>query len=488
MKKALCIMLALLMLTSVIGCAEKGNTDDSSAAITTPGASVDDTVPAGDTELKDSVPTLNFGGEEFVILMQGDADDIRDTMWAESVSGDYLEDAFFNRQLYIESRFNVAFIKPIAKEFNQVSSMLGADFSSGDGAYSLVMNQMYRSGADAIKGWCSNWNDIPYVNPKNPWYNAATLDCSIGNKLYLLVSDFSLSYIGQIWMILLNRDMADDYNIPDLYAMAKDGSWTLEKLNEYASLVYEDNNKDGKKNLGDTFGFYTSVKSGCEMAAWLYAFGGDIGTLNDNEFTITLDSEKNIDILNKISELALKNPGSYDSGSQGSDLRRTIFPSGNFLFATAQIRDVLFPEFRSMEDKFSVLPLPKLNADQADYVTVCDGGASVLTAPYNCSNKEMLGALVEALSWYSYKEIVPLYTGIGLENKGVRDAEGAEMMRKIIDSVRIDFAYMYDNSQGFVMQLASMVASPSTISSSVRVGSKVKQKYYDGIIAAYVGE
>ena len=98
----------------------------------------------------------------------------------------------------------------------------------------------------------------------------------------------------------------------------------------------------------------------------------------------------------------------------------------------------------------------------------------------------MVGSLVEALSWYSSKEVVPIYIGIGLENKGVRDAEGSQMMRKIIDSVRIDFAYLYDNSQGFVMPLASMVASPSTISSSLRTNVKSKQKYYDQIIDTYL--
>ena len=487
MKKVLCFVLALILALSVAACAG-GTPDDTVSTDTTEAASDAATDTAAETELRDEVPDADFGGKEFVILMQGDEEDIKTTMWAENISGDYLEDAFYNRQKYIEERFKVSFVKPLAYEFSQVSSMLGADFNSGDGAYSLVMNQMYRSSADAIKGWCTDWNSIPYVKPSNPWYNSAILDCSIGNKLYVIVSDFSLSYIGQTWMLLLNRDMADDYNIPDLYAVANDGAWTLDKLSEYAALVYEDTNRNDKRDLGDKFGFYTSVKAGCEMAAWLYAFGGDIGVLNGVEFEITLGSEKNIDILNKISELAIGNAGTFNSGKQGSDFRRTVFPSGNFLFSTAQIRDVLFPEFRSMENKFSVLPLPKLNADQTDYYTVCDGGASVLTVPYNCSDKEMVGSLVEALSWYSSKEIVPVYTGLGLESRGVRDAEGAAMMRKIIDSVRIDFAYLYDNSQGFVMQLPNMISTPSTISAVMKGNTKVKQNYYNDIITKYISD
>ena len=486
MKKLLCLFLALLFALPFAGCANGTTADDT--ALNTEAGSVlqSDTEPPEETELRDAVPDANFGGKEFIILMQGDQEDIDDTMWAETQTGDYLTDAFFRRQEYIEKRFNAKFVKPIAQDFNQVSALLGADFRSGDGAYSLIMNQMYRSSADATRGWCSDWNKIPYVNPENPWYNAAILKCSIGDKLYVLVSDFSLSYIGQIWMLLMNRDMADDYSVPDLYSVVNDGSWTLEKLYEYAALVYEDRNDDKTRDLEDKFGFYTSVKSGCEMAAWLYALGGDIGILNENEFTLTIGEQKNIDILEKISNLAINNPGSFDSGKQGSDFRRKVFPSGNFLFSTAQIRDVLFPEFRNMDDKFSVLPLPKLNSEQEKYSTVCDGGASVLTVPYNCKDPEMVGSLVEALSWYSSKEVVPIYIGIGLENKGVRDAEGSQMMRKIIDSVRIDFAYLYDNSQGFVMPLASMVASPSTISSSLRTNVKSKQKYYDQIIDTYL--
>ena len=484
MKKALCFVLALILALSVAACAE-GTPADTDSTNTSEAATAAATDTAAETELKDEVPDADFGGKEFVILMQGDEEDIKTLMWSETVTGDYLEDAFYNRQKYIEDRFKVSFVKPIAYEFSQVSSLLGADFNSGDGAYSLVMNQLYRSSADATKGWCTDWNEIPYVKPSNPWYNSAILECSIGNKLYVLVSDFSLSYIGQIWMLLLNRDMANDYNIPDLYAVANDGSWTLDKLYEYAALVYEDTNRNDKRDLGDKFGFYTSSVAGCEVAAWLYAMGGDIGVIGDNGFEVTLGSEKNIDILTKISELAIGNAGSFNSGKQGSDYRRTVFPSGNFLFSTAQIRDVLFTEFRNMDNQFSVLPLPKLNADQTEYYTVCDGGASVLTVPYNCSDKTMVGSLVEALSWYSSKEIVPLYTGLGLESRGVRDAEGAAMMRKIIDSVRIDFAYMYDNSQGFVMQLPKMIEAPSTVSKLVSGLTKAKKAYYDGIIAAY---
>ena len=487
MKRVLCVLIALLMILPVIGCAESNKPSDTATPVTT-GSSRDNQTEPEETEVKDDVPTKDFGGAEFVILMQGDEEDIRTTVWVDSVSGDYLEDSFYKRESYIKERFNVDIVKPMAYEFSVVSNMLSADFSSGEGAYSLVMNQMYRSGADAVKGWYTNWKDVPYVNPENPWYNAAVGKCAIGDKLYILVSDFSLSYIGQIWMMLLNRDKGDDYNIPDLYAVANSGKWTLEKLTEYSKMVYTDQDHDGQKSFGDEFGLYSSVKSGCEMAAWLYAFGGDIGELNsNNEFTFTINSEKNIDILNKISELLISNPGSYDSGKQGSDFRRTVFPSGNFLFATAQVRDILFPEFRSMDCKFSVLPLPKLNEEQEEYQTVCDGGASVLTVPFNCKDKEMVGSVVEALSCFSYKETVPIYTDIALEVKGVRDAEGALMIRKIIDSVRIDFPYLYDNSQGFVMSFPAMIASPATITSMLKTGVKARQKYYDGIISAYVG-
>ena len=149
-----------------------------------------------------------------------------------------------------------------------------------------------------------------------------------------------------------------------------------------------------------------------------------------------------------------------------------------------QVNDLLREDFglRNMSDEFGVLPLPKYDEKQEEYYTVVDGGASVMVVPANHDNTEMVGAVVEAMSAMSYTDVIPKYIGMAVEQKGTRDEESIKIMREILDSRVMDFAYLYDGFKGWVMNLTEIIKNESAISSTIEKKKSAMDSYYNSVI------
>ena len=477
-------MLALLTASAAVGCGDNGAEPSQTSAQTdgasTNGASGEETASG---ILTDRVPTLDFKGAEFRTLEQNSVATYE--LSPEENDGDVVSDAIWNRARSMEERFNVV-IKPTVKlEYTTLSDNVTNSVMSDSDDYDLVFGQMYRSGADAQSGIFYDWNSIPYVDFGNPWYTKSIAEAQVGDKLYMIESDLSITYFQQTWMMLYNKTKAEEISdFPDLYALVREGKWTLDELNRLTADVYRDLNGDSMRDDGDFYGF-AGTPGGCLLAAFVYGAGGKLAEL-DKELNVVqkINSERTLDILQKLSKLFTSNDGTIVKTDALSATRRELFPKGNVLFEAMQATDLIRSDFdmRNMNDEFGVLPLPKYNEEQEEYYTVVDGGASVMVVPACARNIEMIGALTEAMSAYSYSKVIPVYIGVALEQKGTRDEDSIQMMREILDSRVIDFAYLYDGFKGWVMQLTNYVKSPDSIASSIESSMSAMNGYYSGVV------
>lgn len=149
-----------------------------------------------------------------------------------------------------------------------------------------------------------------------------------------------------------------------------------------------------------------------------------------------------------------------------------------------QVNDLVNPDFnmRNMADEFGVLPLPKYDETQEEYRTVVDGGASVMVVPTTAKNLEMIGALTEAMSAYSYSDVIPVYIGVAIEQKGTRDEESIKMLREILDSRVIDFAYLYNGWKGWVTKLSKIIRDENTVVSTIKSQFEAVTAHYESVI------
>lgn len=101
--------------------------------------------------------------------------------------------------------------------------------------------------------------------------------------------------------------------------------------------------------------------------------------------------------------------------------------------------------FREMESDFSIVPTPKYDENQKEYISrTYDATFSMV--PVTAADTKKSGAVMEALSCYGYKHLVPAYVETTLQDKYARDSESVKCLQIVFDTRTVDMgeAFLYD--------------------------------------------
>ena len=471
----LCLLAVCAAAGLIVSCG-----DSTAKDVSTPNDTSVDTVTEAVTDdgsIRDTVPDLDFGGAEFRTMQQNPG---RYGFYVEEETGDLVADALYKRIQNVEERLNIDVIETKEMLYHEISDTLKQSVLAGGDDCDLILSQIFRSGSDAVEGYLYDWNDIPYITISQPWYTKSIQDASIGNRLFMLESDLSVSYLNQTWFILYNKTLTQRMDMENLYDVVDSGRWTLDYLYQAATSMYQDVNGNSKADDGDVYGLATSVVDDCMIAALYYAAEGRMCELNSDATAVihVIEEEANVNRLLAVSDILFEMPNVYNKLTIGSTERLPRFVSGEFVFVTSQMSVLMSDELRNCEYEYGVLPLPKYDEAQSNYYTLVDGGADILTVPTTAQNLEMIGAAVEIMSAYSYNYLVPTYIDIGLEQKGTRDEESVRMLHLILDSRVMDFGYLYDTASGWCMQLDEIMKNKSKAASVIEARKKAIDRYY----------
>ena len=114
--------------------------------------------------------------------------------------------------------------------------------------------------------------------------------------------------------------------------------------------------------------------------------------------------------------------------------------------------------FRNMDSAYGILPVPKYS--ETDSYSSPIGSTLLFGIPSTCRNAENVGIALDALSRYSYENILPVYYE-SLCYKGLRDEDSIEMLRIITDSRTADLGRTYGWTLSFLAGLGSSIAKDS---------------------------
>ena len=103
--------------------------------------------------------------------------------------------------------------------------------------------------------------------------------------------------------------------------------------------------------------------------------------------------------------------------------------------------------FRSMDSDFGILPLPKYNAEQKDYVTFVNPAASLVGVPIyqmSQSSARRSGVILEAMAYYGHEMIMPEFYEKAIKGKATRDTDSIEMLDIIFTNRMYDLGLIND--------------------------------------------
>ena len=110
-----------------------------------------------------------------------------------------------------------------------------------------------------------------------------------------------------------------------------------------------------------------------------------------------------------------------------------------------------------MTDDYGIVPMPKYDESQEEYISPVALWAYFLTVPVTHADLDTSSKILDAMSYVSYRDIVPVYYDIVLQVKNIRDEETSDML-DIISSTRTYLtAYAFGWGQGLRDGINSMI-------------------------------
>lgn len=238
-KQRTALLLAMLLLTSC-GSTSQETTD------THTNTNTDTTEQTVETEKRPDLPEeLSFDGRTFHLLSSYYNDYCKITR--EEANGEALNDAIYNMELNTEDRLNIEFIED-QQEYATAITMANALVAAGDDTYA-AMNQLDRFSIDMmVQGSLRPLEDAGYIDLSASWWHPAVTEAMSlwGNTYYAASASNILMYVDTTGLFV-NTNLLGDLGVSteELYTAVREGTWTQDRLMEYAALAKADLNGDG---------------------------------------------------------------------------------------------------------------------------------------------------------------------------------------------------------------------------------------------------
>ncbi len=419
------ILLASMML-SMAACGNGGTSDGKDTTDTT--IAEEDILPAG-------IEKQNYGKDVNIAILEwglyekyfDPGDDMTDVM----------NKALYNRELKVEEYLGVNITYDYVGKWNALCDALTIALSTNDDLYQIGLNHCISNNTKMItEGIVIDMNDLD-IDFTADWFNQEANDAlEVAGKQFFCVSDYMLPDPNAF---LFNKEMIEKNHLEDPYQLVRDGKWTIDKLTEMARVVTNDNG-DTVWDKNDTYGF--SCPNNWYTVDFLY--GADVSVIEkneDGEFEFVFGDERTYTLMEKLDALInSNNTYTFDHKGLNGDAEFVdevlSIDSGRCLFTIMALN--ILHTIRDVETEFGLLPYPKLDEEQEDYIT--NDWTGVMCVPMSLSEESytMVGDVIELLAYYSEEEVIPTYIDKTLGTKLARDDESREMLEIIFDGCTFD--------------------------------------------------
>ncbi len=481
MKKTLILLLAALLLTS---CGQTAPENETAAEADTTTSAATETEAETEDPYLDTVEAEDFGGRPFNLLLRDEGSEVSWSIFdavAEEATGEAINDAIYNRNLSINEKYNIE----ITGEMNKTSlNTLNNCVKAGDSTYDAAFLNTYDSSSAAQAGSLMDYGMLDAIDMTKPYWDQRCIsDLSIAGKTYFLTGDISSIDKKATWILMFNKNLINNFDLESPYDLVNEGTWTVDKFREMSADVSSDLNGDGEWTVEDQYGLATTPDT---VHGLFYSCGGRYIRKDENDLPIF---DMDIDLCTSILEAASQ----IMSNSQNTLLSTTIKGSANAILDLRDCfiegRSLFYGEvmfhvagLREMADDFGIIPMPKLNEAQAEYITYTNPAGPMLVVPMTTADLNCTGKVLESLASASHYTLTPAYYDIALKGKYARDEDSAAML-DIIFANRV-----YDLTQAYSWGSMPTSFCDLAVKGSTDLASLVasKQKTFDSAVEKFV--
>ncbi len=306
----------------------------------------------------------------------------------------------------------------------------------------------------AIEGCYMDLSKLDMLSLGKPWWNQSLLDvATVYGVLCFASGAIAYSQLAEADVLYFNKDLYNEFfavtDTKDIYQVVRDGEWTIDYMHDLVSQVWVDADTNGEKSSGDTVG-YVGAANGANgtMDGWFYALGCNLTTMDESigEPVAAFYNEHTIQAYDKLSNLYTNNTGTWNLVDGGQSNVEIAFRNGEAMIMLGKfssgsaLRDVPFG--------FGVLPLPKFDIEQENYVAIPEVASSMVTVISTVEDErlDMVTATIELMAYESYKNVIPTYIDVILKSKQANSPDDAEMVQLVLDSMVYSFGWIFSST------------------------------------------
>ncbi|MBQ4591394.1 MAG: extracellular solute-binding protein [Clostridia bacterium] len=489
------LLLALLLALPLASCASNDTTnpDEAQNGTTSEAGTAEEAVPEETEEerIKPNIPaTADFGGDEIYFLHwyhPSWASTVRTNrdIYAESLTGEAINDVVYNRNMKIETDYNVK-IAFENLDLGQIDGAVSKAVASGDDTYDVVYPRLYEAASMYQKDYFLNLFEVPNLDLTQPWWDGNCVESlSMNNRLLAVAGSLNINDKDATAALAFNKGYAESLGLPNIYEIVYEGEWTYDQLISMAEGAAVDTDGNGIMEDTDMWGL---LGGNDVMSCFWFGSGELMVTKDENDiFQFTFGSERSITAAERV--VSLMNQSwflNHHKIANTDDAYYTqLFETGHGLFFWMRLDEVT--NMRAGDTDFGIIPTPKYEASQDNYYSmVSQHTTGLMSIPLVLTGEKLsnLGIILEAMAAESHYELIPTYIEESLKTKYSRDAESAGMLDIIINNRVFDPMIIY-NFGGFADTFQGWGGSNNTqIASTLAKSQKPVQKILDRFIEA----
>lgn len=448
-------LILIAMAASAVSCGQDAGADTQTSGGSEP--SVSESATETEPDIYDGLPTGDYQGADFNIF--------NTTMsWSycaldfDEKTNDVLDDAVYDRTRQVEDKLKIKIRVSEMPLWGGAPDHVRSAIGSGDNEYDLLYMGVLEAAPLFAEKLFADLYSVDGLDLSKPWWDQRSQKMyEVDGKLFMAHGSSNLSYYDAAWVMFYNKAMLETLGLDPLYSKVDEGKWTFDELQRCMTTAAADLDGDNDMDENDRFGLI--VHAGATLALLHGADERGIAVEN-GRFTVPELTQRMDDVVTRIQSIFTNKKEVLLEGD------KALFSSGHTLFL-AQVLGAS-KGFRSMMNDFGIIPLPKYDEAQSDYISYLSPSATAALIPSTLDSERLSRSAVvlENMSALSYETTVPAYYDTTLNGKIVRDDDSTRMLDRILSSCECEAAYVFGFGE-YQTVLTGLMTSDKSVASTI---------------------